>query len=116
MAPATLICDLDGTLWDSWPWYATLAGSRQAERILKDLRQGRSAAALLRAVGLSGASFESACKRRIEELPLYPGVHRAIADLVRAGCKLAVATNLPGWMVEPMLECRGLRDSFRTVV
>jgi len=53
MAPKAILCDLDGTVWDSFPWYAMVlakATSRSADSLLSEheAREPRRALAIAR--------------------------------------------------------------------
>ena len=116
MARAVLF-DLDGTVWDSWPWYAQLlhargAGSIETHRAL--LEGGNPAAVLLRDSGLSASAFGRTC--RLEPPPLYGGVAEMMQGLARVGVRLGAVTNLPKWLYGPMLAAHGDSLRFETVV
>jgi HAD superfamily hydrolase (TIGR01509 family) len=112
-----VLFDLDGTVWDSWPWYAQLlhargAGSIEAQRVL--LECGEPAAALLRGAGLSASAFKAACAS--EPPPLYGGIAEAIQRLGGAGVRLGAVTNLPKWLYAPMLAAHSESLTFETVI
>ena len=114
MAFRALLFDLDGTLWDSHPWYASLADDQ--ERFLESLRQGRPVATLFRRVGITPARFGRLCHDNISSLVTYPGVRETLEAASAKGVPLGVATNLPRWIAVPMLECTGVMGYFSTVV
>lgn len=119
MARRAFLFDLDGTLWDSHPWYAKVASSDEPERVqavLGSLQSGRPAATVLRACGLTGATFERACRLDGDALRLYPGVRETLATLARRSAPTAVVTNLPAWIAGPMLRATGIDRFFETVV
>lgn len=114
-APAVLL-DLDGTLWDSWPWYARQVGRSDRARvrqISEALRRGRPVAPLLRDAGVTEASLRASC--RTSGCDLYPGVRDALAQLRDGGTRLGIVTNLPRWIAIPMLEELGLAEHFDAV-
>ena len=114
MAVRALLFDLDGTLWDSHPWYASLADDR--EGFLDTLREGKPVATLFRRVGITPARFGCLCRGNISSLVLYPGVRETLEAVSAQGVPLGVATNLPRWIAGPMLESAGVMGHFRTVV
>jgi phosphoglycolate phosphatase-like HAD superfamily hydrolase len=118
MAARALVFDLDGTVWDSHPWLARIIGGSEEPAYgaaLASLREHQPAARLLRTARVSPARFASACDAA-EELALYPGVIEALEELTERGTPLAVVTNLPAWMAEPMLERQGIRHYLQPVV
>jgi HAD superfamily hydrolase (TIGR01509 family) len=106
VAGCALIFDLDGTLWDSVPWYDNLAGPGTG--------QSAHAARRLRAAGYTDARFASAAAEAPP--PLYPGIADALRAARRRRISLGVATNLPAWMVRPMLAAAGLSAAFAAIV
>ncbi|MBM7804203.1 HAD superfamily hydrolase (TIGR01509 family) [Geodermatophilus bullaregiensis] len=119
MAVSALLIDLDGTLWDSAPWYASLLepdDRRRRQRLAEQLRDssaGLRAAPLLRE-RYSAAGFTTACMQRGARLRLYPGAEEVLRRL-RRRIALGVVTSLPGWMTHPMLAAHGLDDLFTVV-
>jgi HAD superfamily hydrolase (TIGR01509 family) len=108
MAYDAVLFDLDGTLWDSAPWYAALleADAEAQERLTIALRSGEpghSAAKLLRRAGYTNSSFTQRCKTRGESLRLFEGAAETLVSLQAAGVRLGAVTNLPRWVAEPML-------------
>lgn len=117
MATEAVLFDLDGTIWDSWPWYAHLAGIRgRASRNAVILEQGQPAATILRQAGVTPARFPALCERNISTLSLYPGVRRGLEEMSKRSIPYGIVTNLPGWIVLPMLRSLGLRDYFGAIV
>jgi HAD superfamily hydrolase (TIGR01549 family) len=115
---SAVILDLDGTVWDSRPFYATAAGGSSAakeERALSELKAAGSAATLLKRSGMNKNAFRRHCNAT-GNLTLYPDVLTTITELSERGTPLGAVTNLPSWMVNPMLACRGLDEMFWSVV
>lgn len=117
MAAGALIFDLDGTVWDSWPWYAEIAEREGAARdVERTLRAGRgSIARILRAAGIRTdgmvrAIASSGC------CPLYDGVRETLETLHRGDRALGAVTNLPSWIAVPMIEALGLTPFFAEIV
>lgn len=105
VATNAVIVDLDGTVWDSAPWYAEItAGRTPLSPVAKALRDK----------GVSHASFAERTRREVA--PLYDGIADALNVLDASGVLLGVATNLPGWVAKPMLSAHGLDGLFRAVV
>lgn len=118
MAAAAVIFDLDGTIWDSLPWYATvLAGAEPLlhQQHLARLRKGSPAARMLRDAGISPKRFERVCAAR-DAVPLYEDVLAVIRQLADEDIALGAVTNLPGWMAGPMLRCHELDEYFESAV
>lgn len=116
MAASAIVFDLDGTVWDSRPWYAGVLAEdgrfSQAEAV-EQLERGISIATLLRRAGLGGSGFANRC-RGGPPPSLGPGIEaalKALADEVALGA----ATNLPGWIAEPMLQATGLKKHLRVL-
>ncbi len=117
MAPEAVLFDLDGTIWDSWPWYAHLAGIRgRASRNAVILEQGQPAATILRQAGVTPARFPTLCERNISTLSIYPGVRRGLEEMSKRSIPSGIVTNLPGWIVLPMLRSLRLQDYFGAIV
>lgn len=118
VAATAVIFDLDGTVWDSYPFYAAaLAGGDPAEHedVLTRLRAAESAATMLKRRGISQGAFRRRCESA-DELSLYAGALPTLRKLHRRGVALGAVTNLPGWMAQPMLACHGLDDILDSVV
>ena len=119
MAPQAVILDLDGTVWDSRPWYAQLIGhgdSVQANQALTALTAGCPAATLLRKAGYTKARFKASCQSPDPPLACFLGIVRALEQLRDSGAKLGAATNLPGWMAGPMADASGVAPLLATMV
>jgi phosphoglycolate phosphatase-like HAD superfamily hydrolase len=119
MAPQAVVLDLDGTVWDSRPWYAAVAGrgdAGQAGRALAQLEAGRPAAKVLREAGYSYAGFSSVCRSGQPPLTCSTGLLEALCVLRDRGVELAAATNLPAWMAMPMADACGIAPLLETIV
>jgi phosphoglycolate phosphatase-like HAD superfamily hydrolase len=118
MAASALILDLDGTLWDSWPWYASLVGGSDDNRcaeILDSLDSGRPIARMLRDAGIPETRFRHLCDGPCS-CALYPGVFEGLEELAARGTRLGVATNLPAWIATPMLDAVQISPLLESVV
>jgi phosphoglycolate phosphatase len=106
MAATALLFDLDGTIWDSYPCFvAVLHGplGLTAGRTLQILREGSNAVALARDCGLSNSRFSRLCRAAVAGIRVYPDVRETLEDLRGQARPLGVVTNLPGWLIEPIL-------------
>jgi len=118
VALRALVVDLDGTVWDSFPWLARVVGrgdpeaEREAFLTLRD--EGLPAARLLDQAGVTRAQFRSICAEARDFEP-YAGVAATLAHLHERSVPLGVVTNLPGWIAKPMLDCVGLSGFFDSV-
>jgi HAD superfamily hydrolase (TIGR01509 family) len=110
MATVSVVFDLDGTLWDSRPWYEFLAEGISPGQG----NAGNNAAKLLRNAGFTPLSFERACAESI--IPLFEGVMGAIKELSASGVAMAAATNLPAWIALPMIKAAELDEFFPVVI
>ncbi|HWI02466.1 MAG TPA: HAD family hydrolase [Acidimicrobiales bacterium] len=111
VAADAVVVDLDGTVWDSAPWYEALAVASG-----NIPPQGLTAARLLKAVGFTHKRFSTACASGAPPLHVYPGITAALRRVSRYGVALGVVTNLPGWMAKPMLAAAGLAELLPQVV
>ena len=118
MAASALIFDLDGTVWDSYPWYAERIGKGDARRrtaALADLRDAKSAATLLKKAGVTPARFRKVCATA-DRMRLYPDALDTLIVLDQRSTALGVVTNLPNWMASPLLSMHDLDGLFGSVV
>jgi len=105
MAATALLFDLDGTLWDSYPWYAEVIralGDVSSESVLARLRAGETVVQIAREAGIPLGRFLNAGAPR-----LYPGVTEGLRELRERGIRLGVVTSLSRHLVLPAL--RALR-------
>lgn len=118
MAVSAFLFDLDGTLWDSHPWFARLIAEhsdRDETRVLSQLRSRGRAAPLLRGAGITRAKFQALCTS-VDGLTLYTDVAETLEALKGRGTAMAAVTNLPGWIANPMIRCLDLADLLSSVV
>ncbi len=116
MAATAVIFDLDGTIWDSRPYYAAALaadGPDGPEAALMTLETTPAATALRRA-GFTPARYRSHCQ--IARVEVYPQGLDALRQLDDQGIPLGAVTNLPSWMADPMLACHGLDELFGSIV
>jgi HAD superfamily hydrolase (TIGR01549 family) len=119
MAISALLVDLDGTLWDSAPWLASLLAEGDegvAGQLTSDLRnpEGGVRAANVVKERMTPAGFATACERSETILNLYPGASESL-ERCSQHVPLGVVTSLPAWMVEPMLKKVELDSTFEVV-
>lgn len=118
MAGTAYILDLDGTVWDSHPWYQRALErcvGREAEEVRGALMEGQSIVRVVEKFGVSRTSFVSALRATCDGA-LYPGIADAISTVARKGVPLGVHTSLPGWIAEPGLAQTGLAPFFGRAV
>ena len=119
MAARVVLLDLDGTVWDSYPWYSRVlerTGLAQAGETERALRQGRSLIRLGKDLGVPRSRLIRMIKDTSEAIPLYPGVEASLARLSDRGTKLGLVTSLSGAIAAPMLATAGIDRFFQTVV
>jgi phosphoglycolate phosphatase-like HAD superfamily hydrolase len=119
MAARVLLFDLDGTIWDAWPWYAALleeAAGVLASGTMAALKAGRSVVSLARGVGVSRQRFRALCEEHARDLPLYPGAVDTLGLMDHRGQALGVVTNLPEWLASTMLRGSGIAPRFESAV
>ena len=119
MAPTALIFDLDGCIWDSYRWYASvlsrLSGSPAVgfETVLK---LGANVVDIAREVGVSRIALFTECTRDFGGLKLYPGVRKTLDKLGNRHLPLGVVSSLPGALAEGGLDALGLSERFKAVI
>lgn len=117
MAARALLFDLDGTVWDSFPWYAAvIAAQGGAADVEARLRAGTSVLPLAAECGLGRTRFFRACSTTAIPLRLYPGVIETLDALRARGTPLAAVTSLPRALAEAALGQSGLPGRFAAVI
>jgi len=119
MSATALLFDLDGTLWDSWPWFARILSSLTGDdpaRLEQRLASGTSIVRLTDECGVTQSRFAREAGTTSETLPLYDGALRTLDALATREVPMAVVSNLPGRLVAPMTDRAALADYFETVV
>lgn len=114
MARRAFVFDLDGTIWDSRPWYADILVAAGVPDAAESLSEGTSVATLMRHAGLQ-SRFAATCKSRHEALAVFSEVIDVIDSLRDSGHAVGAVTNLPSWMAAPMLSAAGLASRFTRV-
>ncbi len=62
MAKKAILLDLDGTIWESYSWYARIlseAAGGSIAKLIQQLRAGNSVMSMCNACGLSASNFRS---------------------------------------------------------
>jgi HAD superfamily hydrolase (TIGR01509 family) len=118
MAATALLFDLDGTVWDSFPCYGLALSERlglSAGEVIELLHKNGNVVGLARGAGLSNHTFSELTLRAINELRLYPNVIDTLQELSQQSIPIAIVTNLPKWLVSPLLFRTGLSNYFGAV-
>jgi phosphoglycolate phosphatase len=119
VAVAAVLIDLDGTLWDSAPWFARLlAPTDRGEQhrlalALSDQSGGLRAAQQIKE-RFTQSAFGRVCRSEAASLLIYPSGPDTLREL-EVRVRLGVVTNLPAWIARPMLDAIGLLDAFTVV-
>ena len=111
MVPATVILDLDGTVWNSRPWYAEeiarLSGGSASE-VVNKLEGGASVVLVAKEYGVSKARLIRAAMKNGHSVELYEGVIQTLGSLEQSGSLIGIVSNLPGWLAKPLLQSAGI--------
>lgn len=111
MVAAVVILDLDGTVWNSRPWYAeTIArlSGGSALQVGRELEAGASVVRVARDHGVSNARLARAAREDGGAVELYEQVVPTLHRLRGRGTPIGIVTNLPGWLVRPLLLSTGI--------
>ncbi len=114
------ILDLDGTVWDSKPLYASILAegtSKDDSYYLSMINEGIPIPRIIDQISkMSPEIFERRCRERGNEASLFDGVRPFLERSKKYDISLAVITDLAPWICEPLLDITGLLVFFRTVV
>ena len=119
MDSVAVVFDLDGTIWDSWPWYAhVLADISKADesQVRETLFSGGNIVKLCREQSVSNNRFVNNCEKRIESLKLYPGVIESLSKLEERKIPIGIFTSLPSWLARPLLSAKNISQFFGCIV
>jgi HAD superfamily hydrolase (TIGR01509 family) len=119
MAASPLLFDLDGTLWDSYPCYAAAfeaGGFLSRSQSLERLRSGENVVAIARELRLRDSNFAKLCVREMRYLKLYEGVSDGLKMLEARSKRMGIVTNLPKWLVQPILRKLNLERCFEVSI
>ncbi len=119
MVARAILFDLDGTIWNSRPWYAEsiacLSGASVCE-IEHRLNAGENIVQLAKVHDVSQSKLIKFLTRKTKMMELYEQVGQTLETLRNRNTSLGVVSNLPGWLVQPLLESNGLNGYFATVI
>lgn len=116
MAYEAVIFDLDGTLWDSFPYYSSVLSGftgLDSSCYLKELRSGRAIVSLVQENNVSDARFVRELKSSAVTLRLFKGVIEVLEHNFRNEIPQFVLTNLPTRYGQAMLQKSKLDKYFQ---
>ena len=119
MAAATLLLDLDGTIWDSRPWYAASIAHLSdipASEIETRLAGGANVIRVAGDYGLTRSRLVRAARGNTVSIDLYEGVRRTLDRLRERSTPMGVVSNLSGSLATALLQATGLEEYFAAVV
>ena len=119
MARKTFLLDLDGTLWDSRQWYAEALAqlsSSPATAVASQLEAGGNLVKVAKEHGVSKTRLVQVAKENGESLQLYEGVQQVLDQLQKREALIGVVTNLPGWLVAPLLKATNIEKYLGAIV
>jgi len=120
MAADAIVFDVDGTLWDSAPFFSAVLGDLAGvphEALSRKLLRGESIVTLVIQHGVSRQMFRRACVERSEELDLFDGIEETLGRLRTGRVPIGIVTSLPGEMILiPLLEAKDLVQLFGSVI
>ena len=120
MVVKAIVVDLDGTVWDSRPFYAKLlcsVGTESTAFFLAKLNEGKNIVKLINETPNMGRThFKRLCRENGKNIHIYPSVRETLSSALQSGIKIGVATNLPAWISQTLLEETGLNELVNTVV
>ncbi len=111
MVATAVILDLDGTVWDSRPWYANTIARLSGVSVLqveRKLEEGASIVIAARDCHVSNSRLALAAKQNGGAIELYEHVVPTLDFIRERGTPIGFVTNLPGWLARPMLISTGL--------
>jgi len=126
----TILFDLDGTLLDTAPEFATVLNAMRAERGIGPMPYPQFRAVVSHgATAMLGQAFpaeladtlrEEFLNRYAESLAietrLFDGMDAVLQDIERSGRRWGIVTNKPGWLTTPLLAAMGLDRRASSVV
>jgi phosphoglycolate phosphatase len=119
MAASAFTFDLDGTLWDSYPCYAAAleaGGLLPYSKAIKRLKSGENIVTIGLQLGLTKTRLARLCFGEIRRIKLYDGVAEGLTALMQRSVAMGVVTNLPKWLIHPILCELDLKRYFRISV
>lgn len=118
MAKSALLVDLDGTLWDSWPWYADIlaqSSGNTASYFLNQLLAGGNIVKLMKKNSVSRRAFIDMVENNHSKLRFYDTVTETLATLKSRKITVGAVTNLPKWLVFPIARATAI-DRFVPII
>ena len=119
MAAAALLFDLDGTLWDSRPWFARILSNltgADPSGLEQRLASGTSIVRLTDECGVSQSTLARQAGNQSASLQLYDDALPTLETLAAREIPMAAVTNLPARLVTPMIDGTDVAAFFDTVV
>jgi HAD superfamily hydrolase (TIGR01549 family) len=119
MARLARLFDLDGTLWDSFPWYEAVLSQRGglvAGEIERRLAAGASVMRLIDELGVSRTAFRQLAEDHADRIRGFDGAQEVMRALRARGVATAVVTSVPGWLAEIALKRLGLFEYMESVI
>ena len=118
MVAAALLIDLDGTVWDSRPCFATAIAELSGvstEKILRQLSSGSNVVQLAHENGVNDRRLVGSLSDENIPLIVYDGVYETLVYLRERGTPMGVVSNLPRWLVDQLFERTNLGSYFDSV-
>lgn len=115
MAFDAIVVDLDGTIWDSFPWYASILGEladQDEESLLDELTSGCNLIHLLQRADLGRDRFFRECINRADSLSLFPDVEETLRGFKACNIPLGVFTSLPNALAQSICDVKNLSTLF----
>ena len=115
MAATNLLLDLDGTVWDSRPWYSAVIArlsDATASDIQTELAGGANIVQVARDHGVGKARLAREARENTVSLELYERVPQTLERLRERETLIGIVSNLPGWLVVPLLQSTGIDRYF----
>jgi phosphoglycolate phosphatase-like HAD superfamily hydrolase len=115
VAYTTFIFDLDGTVWDSFPFYSRILSEfsgTDAKQHLAELSSDRPLVSLLRMHGISERSLIRKMSESAHLLHLFPGMQEVLQAFRSRGFRQFIVSNLPSRYGEELVSAKGLREFF----
>lgn len=119
MAPDAILFDLDGTIWDSFPWYAhLLAQATDVPSVYYEdqFRSGTNIIKLMRIHNITRHRLRTEIRNHSMSLRLYDGVIETLVEFRERQVPMAAVTNLASWLAASMIKGTELDEYFSTVI
>ena len=119
MAPDAILFDLDGTIWDSFPWYAHLlaqATDMSSAYYEDQLRSGTNIIKLMHTHRVTRHRLRTEIEKNSMSLHIYDGVIETLIEIQERQIPMAAVTNLASWLAVSMASGTELDKHFSTVI